>query len=297
MLERTLVIAASVAVIAAGGSAAAQSHSQHLAEGYADFATFENERMWDFGSAGLFERRASAVTNGQAVEPADPREFGIADESIVAARSELMETIRGGGAEAAPRDAAMAQVNFDCWMEQLGEGWQWQHIKGCRDAFLGHLASMQAALEPEEPAVLAAEAEMVPMSDFAERVYFDFDEASLRPEAAAAIDEFVASLQENERARIYVEGHADRSGPVDYNERLSAARADRVKESLLDRGMRLVSEEDIETVAKGELDPAVPTEDGVRLQENRFVLMQAYEPGQPRPEPEQSRMSMVDRSR
>ena len=43
-----------------------------------------------------------------------------------------------------PAQAATAQSSFDCWVEQLEEGWPVSHIKQCRAAFEAALDSWHA---------------------------------------------------------------------------------------------------------------------------------------------------------
>ena len=67
---------------------------------------------------------------------------------------------------------------------------------------------------------------------------------------------------------ISLVGHADRSGPNTYNQRLSERRAASVQNYLSNRGF---AGGDIASEARGESDLRVPTPDGVREQENRRV--------------------------
>ena len=65
---------------------------------------------------------------------------------------------------------------------------------------------------------------------------------------------------------VTIAGHADRSGPAAYNVRLSARRAQTVRDALVARG---ISADMISTEAFGETAPAKPTADGVREPLNR----------------------------
>ena len=67
---------------------------------------------------------------------------------------------------------------------------------------------------------------------------------------------------------IVATGHADRSGPTAYNQRLSERRAAAVKTALVREG---VSEGTIQTAGRGENENLVPTADGVREPRNRRV--------------------------
>ncbi|MDD4617028.1 MAG: OmpA family protein [Alphaproteobacteria bacterium] len=68
-------------------------------------------------------------------------------------------------------------------------------------------------------------------------VYFEFDRAALTPAARARLDtlaDILKSDQTVKEARIV--GYADRIGTISYNEKLSQARANAVKNYLVERG-------------------------------------------------------------
>ncbi|MGD2129994.1 MAG: OmpA family protein [Lysobacterales bacterium] len=68
-------------------------------------------------------------------------------------------------------------------------------------------------------------------------VHFDFDKATLRPEAKKILDEAAALLQEHERVIVEVAGHTDSTGPEDYNQGLSERRANSVRDYLISKGV------------------------------------------------------------
>lgn len=102
-------------------------------------------------------------------------------------------------------------------------------------------------------------------------VYFDFDDSSIRASENSTLDTASREIKEYNPYEVTIEGHTDRSGPADYNAILSQKRAKAVSKALTARGIpnRILGQQ-----AKGEADPAVPTEDGVKLQENRRVEIQ-----------------------
>jgi len=59
-------------------------------------------------------------------------------------------------------------------------------------------------------------------------IYFDFNKADVKPESEAALKEVAKLLQENPTLKVYVVGHTDNVGGLDYNLKLSKARADAV---------------------------------------------------------------------
>lgn len=63
-------------------------------------------------------------------------------------------------------------------------------------------------------------------------ILFDFDKAELKPESAPQIAEMARFLKENPQARIFIIGHTDNKGGLDYNLQLSGKRAQAVAKAL-----------------------------------------------------------------
>lgn len=82
--------------------------------------------------------------------------------------------------------------------------------------------------EPKKPAVI----------NLASTELFEFNKATLTPDARKKLDEeVIAKLKDIGQLRyIIVNGHADRMGSVQYNQRLSEKRADAVKAYLVSKG-------------------------------------------------------------
>lgn len=97
-------------------------------------------------------------------------------------------------------------------------------------------------------------------------VFFDWDKATLTPEAKRIVASAAADFQKGKNVRIVVTGHADTSGPKDYNIKLSQRRADAVKKEFVSQG---VSADALVTRGAGENELRVPTSDGVREAQNR----------------------------
>jgi OOP family OmpA-OmpF porin len=98
-------------------------------------------------------------------------------------------------------------------------------------------------------------------------VFFDWSKADLTDRARQIIGE-AASARGAGVTRIEVNGFTDRSGPADYNMRLSQRRAEAVAAELVRRG---VPRNEIVTRGFGEENNLVPTADGVREPQNRRV--------------------------
>jgi len=101
-----------------------------------------------------------------------------------------------------------------------------------------------------------------------EDVLFDFEEASLRPEANGLIRQAANYLVENPERIAVVEGHTDHTGDKSYNQMLSDARSDSVKQKLIRYG---VSESRIRTTGFGETQPVASNKTPGGRQANRRV--------------------------
>jgi outer membrane protein OmpA-like peptidoglycan-associated protein len=115
------------------------------------------------------------------------------------------------------------------------------------------------------PVVAAAAAPVAAARTFL--VFFDWSKADLTDRARQIIGE-AASARGAGVTRIEVNGFTDRSGPADYNMRLSQRRANAVAAELVRRG---VPRNEIVTRGFGEENNLVPTADGVREPQNRRV--------------------------
>lgn len=102
-------------------------------------------------------------------------------------------------------------------------------------------------------------------------VYFDLDSAELDAEDQAMLDEIVAAVKAQGPDSVTVMGHADRSGGDDYNMSLSERRAKTIADALVAAG---IPESAINTMGYGETEPAVETEDGVAMRQNRRAAVQ-----------------------
>lgn len=99
-------------------------------------------------------------------------------------------------------------------------------------------------------------------------VFFDWNRSDITIEAADILKTVADNVKKGEQVQLDLTGHADRSGPDGYNQKLSERRAEAVKKHLVRLGVQMG---EITTHAKGESDPLVTTDDGVREPQNRRV--------------------------
>jgi OmpA-OmpF porin, OOP family len=134
---------------------------------------------------------------------------------------------------------------------------------------------------PPQPAAAAATtaAPPPPLPPAAPRpyeVYFEFDRATLTPEARQVVREAAQNALQGRATHIVATGHTDTVGTASYNVALSRRRAAAVRAELIRDG---VSAGEISTSGVGENDPAVPTGQGVNEPRNRRVEITVQAPG------------------
>jgi outer membrane protein OmpA-like peptidoglycan-associated protein len=71
-----------------------------------------------------------------------------------------------------------------------------------------------------------------------EAALFDFDKSELRPDATAVINRSAVLLNRSKKP-ILVQGYTDNVGTLEYNQRLSEARAEAVGHALVARGVTM----------------------------------------------------------
>jgi outer membrane protein OmpA-like peptidoglycan-associated protein len=99
---------------------------------------------------------------------------------------------------------------------------------------------------------------------------FEVNRAVLQPASLPVIEEAVDQLNENRKATITIDGHADASGPEPVNVALSNQRAKAVKEQLVQRG---ISPARLKTKGHGSSMPAAGNDTYQGKQQNRRAGM------------------------
>ena len=108
-------------------------------------------------------------------------------------------------------------------------------IKGMVSGVAGKTEALQAALKDLGAQVTAQEIRI----ELAADVLFDFDKASLRPEAKPSLDKVLEVLKSYPKASAKIEGHTDGKGDDAYNQKLSERRAESVRGWLAGNGASL----------------------------------------------------------
>lgn len=250
-----------------------------LYDGYVELSK-ERRSAFDLRDAEHFNHKARTAARRSALQPdqLDDRTLGDDDAGqLYAALGRLNDVIVKGGRQVAPTQTGTAQVQFDCWIE-AAEGGRQDDVDRCKAAFEAAIGAAEglADYDPttikivliEPRGIMVAAPAPAPAGPSSYLVFFDWDMSVLTPEALDIVRTAATNAGTLGSTRIELIGHADRSGPEDYNMGLSERRAIAVRDQLMQLG---IPESDISFFARGESDPLVPTPDGVREPQNRRV--------------------------
>jgi outer membrane protein OmpA-like peptidoglycan-associated protein len=105
-------------------------------------------------------------------------------------------------------------------------------------------------------------------------VFFDWGKGEVRGDDTATLDKVAETYRANPSARLKLAGHSDRSGSAAANRRTALERAETIRTELEKRG---IPGNAISVASFGEVQPLVPTEDGVREVQNRRVTIEIGE--------------------
>ena len=106
---------------------------------------------------------------------------------------------------------------------------------------------------------------------------FEFNKATLTPEARAKLDKEVVARAKDfaSVALVHVDGHADRLGSGQYNQKLSEKRADAVQAYLVSKGFDASK---IETLGSGKTNPVKSCPDRKEGKADRKALIECLAP-------------------
>ena len=219
----------------------------------------------DYLDSDAFALRAKSSGTGKPPAPEEVsarKQTAKSAKALSSARARLVKALDASGRTKAPEASARAQARFDCWAQELEEGWQTDHIDNCRIGFYIELAKVNEKLNAPKP---KPKPEPVALSPMTFLVYFDFDKADLGPTSLRVISKAADVIKETKPKSVSVVGHTDRAGSVGYNRALSEKRASVVVGALREAGVKGGLTEG----ALGEYAPAVETKDNVREPQNR----------------------------
>ncbi|MGF1629298.1 MAG: OmpA family protein [Kiloniellaceae bacterium] len=282
----------------------ADPFQQALVDGYTKNADDEYEQG-NYRTADLYYLKAIDTANGKNSVMEQPNSWTVATgdraQGLHGADKQSAENMRANLApwiadnkQSNPSAAAVQQLKYDCWIEQLSEQ-QYSQAAVC-----GPTMQTAAVTVPAPAPVVAPSQEstaslcMQDPSGYNESgtlcrvsvINFAFDRYDLlRPgqdsvgdqtaaEQAASLDQILRQVETIKPARIDVMGRTDSSGTSAYNYGLSDCRAQSVVAALRARGLPASVETRI--IPMGQTDLILPTGDGVREEQNRVVMV-AYQ--------------------
>lgn len=103
-----------------------------------------------------------------------------------------------------------------------------------------------------------------------DRIFFDVDNAGLRPDAIKTIETWVEWFTAYPFDDLVLEGHANSRGSAEYNMALARQRAEAAKDALIARGL---PPERMRVVSYGEKLPAVLGENRAAWAQNRRAVI------------------------
>ena len=106
---------------------------------------------------------------------------------------------------------------------------------GAAGATTGAAAAGQASTPPATQLVPGSQQELV--ANVGDRVFFDYDQFTLKPEARRTLDRQAEWMGRYPNVRLSIEGHADERGTREYNLALAERRAKSVKDYLVSKGI------------------------------------------------------------
>jgi OOP family OmpA-OmpF porin len=291
-IKRGLTVCACVLSLSAGGfrdldevealnsaQAVGSPFTQKLTSEYKNFVNGEVDSMNDYADGLHFARKGLASARGDVVLPEPVSDWNLLPghvQELSAGRARLINVFDLGARELQPDLSAVAQARFDCWVEQQEENFQPDDIAACKNEFMEALSQLEGAMPPAAPA--AAEpapaegafdvnpAEPMKVENAMYLVFFDFDQSTLGPGAQSVLDSVAQEAASRSIKSLNVVGHADTSGPEEYNRQLAMRRANAVRDALVQRG---IDPNSIRVDSRGENELLVQTADNVREPANR----------------------------
>ncbi len=272
MVGRTIICIVGVLALAACGTQLEKAeqvepktdaHGEQLFEGYLALAKTEYGEG-DYSDSDYFAARAILAGDNEKFEPQviSARDLPVERlNELAVARRKIVTALFRGAREKMPQDAADAQVQFDCWIQEQEENRQPDDIANCREAFGKTMGKISAVLAAA-PVRIQSDDRMV------FDIFFDFDSSELSDVAKEHVAAIADVAKTYENSMIAVIGNADQVGAADYNLELSQRRADAVGDLLKSAGVKLVG-----VFASGDQAPAVANPERRPEQLNRRTVV------------------------
>jgi OOP family OmpA-OmpF porin len=194
---------------------------------YKEFAVNEIREFYDDTSAEHFAIKGQQAAAGENVMPEDPANWDLPVKlmpELMAQHERLVSALKCKGRDLAPTFAAMAQRDYDEWVENLEERWQYELIDTARLDYYEHIRKVEEIICPLHKA-----------PQF--HVYFKTNSTQLDTAAKNVLEKAYESANENCHCDVFLIGYTDASGAHSHNVDLSKRRADSVKTELSGKGV------------------------------------------------------------
>lgn len=122
-----------------------------------------------------------------------------------------------------------------------------------------------APVTPPAPAPTTPTAPAVQEGDL-QPAFFDYDAATLREDARAALDGNAKLLRANGSLKLVIEGHCDDRGTIEYNQALGQQRAEAARDYLVAQG---IDAGRLSVISYGKERPFATGSDEASWQQNR----------------------------
>jgi hypothetical protein len=155
------MLSATILIVGAGAASAASLFENYLERGYSEVAAYARTKAQNTGVSLHFAQKAADAASGRIVTPDSPADTGrpvayLAEQYD--AHTRLMEVLAAGAAEDNARMAAVAQVNYDCWLAELSAGPGEPDSNACRLLFYTALDHISAETDANDFVTLAGPA-------------------------------------------------------------------------------------------------------------------------------------------
>ena len=204
---------------------------------YLQLAASRRESLdWDYFH---FREKAEASLLGDVVHPDNVDDHEIClpwQPDVLAARERLVALLDSGARFQEPGASADAQVDFDCWLDELQA--QSRSQASCAQASQPSPSSqckdrLMAGLDYIEGTVID---EAAPYN-----VYFATGSTDIDPDGKDVLARVKRNAELLQPARILVVGYTDRHGLADDNKKLAERRAREVAKALIQEGVPAAS--------------------------------------------------------
>lgn len=230
-----------------------------LAKKYRAYSEAE-AKNFDWWSSQYFAKKGLSVAYGRNVQPENPDNWDVPSSMRPAlgdGRAKLMAVLTPEAINEHPEVASSAVMQYDCWVENMKDGWQGEEIDSCRSRFFDELATLEELMKESTAKTLEY------------TIYFATNHAELDNGGRKVVMQIIKDLSlDSGDYDVVVNGHTDRVGSPQYNMKLGLRRANSVKAALVEGGVLAGK---IAVYSFGETDPTTATADGIGEPKNRRV--------------------------